>query len=72
MALMWLPFGLTPKPKTYGGVHYADIYARALAAAVDMFLIFFVLQNFCDFFIKQFKKYLTILRVFLLIQPYHQ
>ncbi len=45
MALMWLPFGLTPKPKPYGGVHYADIYARTLAAAVDMFLIFFVLQS---------------------------
>jgi uncharacterized RDD family membrane protein YckC len=45
MALMWLPFGLTPKPKNTGGVHYADIYARALAAAVDMFLIFFLLSN---------------------------
>jgi uncharacterized RDD family membrane protein YckC len=45
MALMWLPFGLTPKPKSYGGVHYADIYARALAAAVDCGLAFFLLAG---------------------------
>ncbi len=46
MALMWLPFGLTPRPKSKGGVHYADIYVRALAAGIDVFLLFFVLGDF--------------------------
>ncbi len=42
MAWLWIPFGLTPKPDA-SGVRYADVYARAVAAAVDVYLLFLLL-----------------------------
>ena len=40
----WLPFGLTPRRWREEGVRYGDIYTRALASAIDLFLLFLLLN----------------------------
>lgn len=44
MGLMWIPFGLSPKHRAEGAVRYADVYARAVAAAIDICLLYVILS----------------------------
>lgn len=44
MKPIWLPFGLTPKPDN-GGIRYADMMARSVAAAIDLVILFTFLSD---------------------------
>lgn len=52
---LWLPFGLTPKkPGADDGPRYADLYERGIAAAVDVTLLFVLLQDLFDYVTVRF------------------
>ncbi len=42
---MRFPFGLTPKKEDETGPRYADLYPRAVAAAIDLSVLFLVLND---------------------------
>lgn len=47
MKPFWLPFGLKPKEEPIDeGPRYADLYERGLAAAIDITLLFLLLNRF--------------------------
>lgn len=50
MKLIWMPFSLKPRsnPPEETGPRYADLYARGLAAAVDLILLFALFQRLFD------------------------
>jgi len=45
MKFGWSPFGLKPTSDTNSGPRYADMYVRAVAASIDLALLFFLLND---------------------------
>jgi len=57
MKPIWLPFGLKPKePLADEGPRYADLYERGMAAAVDITLLFMLLEKLFNYLTTRFYQ----------------